>query len=54
MRPKRITKKVKIGMDEETYNQAKELADLLTYGNMSELIRQLIKVAYAHERGEKP
>ena len=53
MRTKRFTKKIKVSLDEQTYNQAKELAEMMTYGNVSELIRQLIKVAYAHEKGEK-
>jgi len=53
MRPKRITRKVKIGMDEQTYNQAKELADKLTFSNLSELIRILIRERYEREMGGK-
>ena len=53
MRPKRITKKVKIGMDQQTYNQAKELADKLTFGNLSELVRILVREKYAKEVGDK-
>jgi Arc/MetJ-type ribon-helix-helix transcriptional regulator len=53
MRPKRITRKVKIGMDEQTYNQAKELADKLTFSNLSELIRILIRERYEKEMGDK-
>ena len=53
MRTKRFTRKIKVSLDEETYQKARELADMTTYGNMSELIRQLIKVAYAHDEGEK-
>jgi len=53
MRPKRITRKVKIGMDEQTYNQAKELADKLTFSNLSELIRILVRERYEKEKGGK-
>jgi len=53
MRPKRITRKVKIGMDEQTYIQAKELADKLTFSNLSELIRILIRERYEKEIGDK-
>jgi Arc/MetJ-type ribon-helix-helix transcriptional regulator len=53
MRAKKFTKKIKVSLDEETYKQAKELADTLTYGNVSELIRQLIKIAYNNEKGER-
>jgi hypothetical protein len=51
MRPKRITRKVKIGMDDQTYNQAKELADKLTFGNLSELVRILVRERYEREKG---
>ncbi len=44
---------IKVSLDEETYQKARELADMMTYGNVSELIRQLIKTAYAHDRGDK-
>ena len=53
MRAKKFTRKIKVSLDEETYKQAKELADALTYGNVSELVRQLIKIAYNNERGGK-
>jgi Arc/MetJ-type ribon-helix-helix transcriptional regulator len=53
MRTKKFTRKIKVSLDEETYQKARELADALTYGNVSELIRQLIKTAYAHDRGDK-
>jgi Arc/MetJ-type ribon-helix-helix transcriptional regulator len=53
MRTKKFTRKIKVSLDEETYQKARELADAQTYGNVSELIRQLIKVAYAHDRGDK-
>jgi len=49
MRTKKFTRKIKVSLDEETYQKARELADALTYGNVSEyvseLIRQLIKTA---------
>jgi len=53
MRPKRITKKIKIGMDQQTYDQAKELAEKLTFGNLSELVRILVRERYEKERGGK-
>ena len=53
MRTKKFTRKIKVSLDEETYQKARELADMMTYGNVSELIRQLIKTAYAHDRGDK-
>jgi Arc/MetJ-type ribon-helix-helix transcriptional regulator len=53
MRPKRITRKIKIGMDEETYRQAKELADKLTFSNLSELVRILVRERYEREKGGK-
>ncbi|MFP3257341.1 MAG: ribbon-helix-helix protein, CopG family [Candidatus Nanopusillus acidilobi] len=53
MRTKKFTRKIKVSLDEETYRKARELADTMTYGNVSELIRQLIKAAYAHEIGDK-
>jgi len=53
MRTKKFTRKIKVSLDEETYQKARELADALTYGNVSELIRQLIKTAYEHGRGDK-
>jgi len=39
-------KKVKIGFTEETLKEAKELADKLAEGNLSRLIRELIKEKY--------
>ena len=53
MRTKRFTRKIKVSLDDQTYNQARELADAMTYGNISELVRQLIKKAYAQEMGGK-
>jgi len=53
MRPRRITRKVKIGMDEETYRRARELADKLTFSNLSELVRILIREKYEKEMGGK-
>ena len=45
MRAKKFTRKIKVSLDEETYQKARQLADMMTYGNVSELIRQLIKTA---------
>ena len=39
-------KKVKIGFTEDVYKEAKELADKLAEGNLSRLIRELIKEKY--------
>ena len=39
-------KKVKIGFTEDVYKEAKELADKLAEGNVSRLIRDLIKEKY--------
>jgi len=39
-------KKVKIGFTEDVYKEAKELADRLAEGNLSRLIRDLIKEKY--------
>ncbi len=39
-------KKVKIGFTEETLREAKALADKLAEGNLSRLIRELIKEKY--------
>ncbi len=39
-------KKVKIGFTEETLKEARDLADKLTEGNLSRLIRELIKEKY--------
>jgi hypothetical protein len=39
-------KKVKIGFTEETLREARALADKLTEGNLSRLVRELIKEKY--------
>jgi hypothetical protein len=39
-------KKVKIGFTEETLKEAKELANRLAEGNLSRLIRELVKEKY--------
>ncbi len=39
-------RKVKIGFTEDVYKEAKELADKLAEGNLSRLIRELIKEKY--------
>ena len=39
-------KKVKIGFTEDVYKEAKELADKLAEGNLSRLVRELIKEKY--------
>jgi hypothetical protein len=39
-------KKVKIGFTEETLKEAKALADRLTEGNLSRLIRELVHEKY--------
>ena len=39
-------KKVKIGFTEDVYREAKELADKLAEGNLSRLVRELIKEKY--------
>jgi len=39
-------KKVKIGFTEETLKEAKELANKLTEGNLSRLIRELVHEKY--------
>ena len=49
---KKFTRMIKARVDDETYMKAKELAEVMTNGKLAELIRQLIKVAYAEEKGE--
>jgi hypothetical protein len=39
-------RKVKIGFTEDVYKEAKELADRLSEGNVSRLVRELIKEKY--------
>ena len=39
-------KKVKIGFTEEALKEARDLADKLTEGNLSRLVRELIKEKY--------
>jgi hypothetical protein len=39
-------KKVKIGFTEDVYKEAKELANRLAEGNLSRLIRELVKEKY--------
>ena len=46
-------KKVKIGFTEETLKEARALADRLAEGNLSRLIRELIKEKYKEVFGDE-
>lgn len=46
-------KKVKIGFTEETLKEAKELANKLAEGNLSRLIRELVKEKYKEVFGDE-
>ena len=51
--PKKFTKHIHVKMDDETFNKAKQLADLCCEGRLGMMVRKLIEEKYEQTIGKK-
>jgi len=51
--PKKFTKHIHVKMDDETFNKAKQLADLCCEGRLGMMVRKLIEEKYEQTFGKK-
>jgi len=51
--PKKFTKHIHVKMDDETFDKAKQLADLCCEGRLGMMVRKLIEEKYEQTIGKK-